>query len=322
MQSVDRVPRATDVEGDVCGAPLEEGSIDVVLEDERRGTGGGHGTAGRAVHRTGGGVCVVFSAKVGQRGGEGESETGLVMEGERGEGRCTSWVVHGECPGDGSTYSAGQANTRPRLSPRPARASLLSLTYSDTTPRLARPTMSFPQPHPRFSVLSSSSLASLDHLSPAASSTRFSLPSAPSINTALAAPKPGIRPNIYERNLNKTRTAEVSASAFAFLFSEVVQYTQKRVSGIADLERRYVRSCLVSAVDPDRACRLNTLGYRVGVRVLELMIWRNESSSKTPKREIRFLPALMSIHTHVWRAVFGKPADAIEKSVENPDECE
>lgn len=67
--------------------------------------------------------------------------------------------------------------------------------------------------------------------------------------------------------------------------------------------------------------RLNTLGYRVGVRVLELMSWRNESSSKAPKREIHFLPELRSIHTQVWRAVFGKPADAIEKSVENPDEC-
>jgi len=112
-----------------------------------------------------------------------------------------------------------------------------------------------------------------------------------------------VRPNIYDRPLNKTRAAEVSASAFAFLFSEVVQYTQKRVSGINDLERR-----------------LNTLGYRVGVRVLELMSWRNEATAKAPKREIRFLPALMSIHTQVWRAVFGKPADAIEKSVENADE--
>ena len=67
--------------------------------------------------------------------------------------------------------------------------------------------------------------------------------------------------------------------------------------------------------------RLNTLGYRIGTRVLELMAWRNESAAKAPKRETRFLPALMSIHTHVWRAVFGKPADAIEKSVENADEC-
>ncbi|KAJ7190920.1 NO signaling/Golgi transport ligand-binding domain-containing protein, partial [Mycena pura] len=50
------------------------------------------------------------------------------------------------------------------------------------------------------------------------------------------------------------------------------------------------------------------------------MSWRAESISKTPKREIRFLPALMSIHTQVWRTVFGKPADAIEKSLENADE--
>jgi Transport protein particle (TRAPP) component len=66
---------------------------------------------------------------------------------------------------------------------------------------------------------------------------------------------------------------------------------------------------------------LNTLGYRIGTRVLELMVWRTESGSKAPKREIRFLPALMSIHTNVWKAVFGKPADAIEKSVQNEDEC-
>ncbi|KAI0961008.1 hypothetical protein AcV7_000230 [Taiwanofungus camphoratus] len=163
--------------------------------------------------------------------------------------------------------------------------------------------MAYAQPHPRFSVLSSSSLSSAEHLSAAGSSTRFSLPSAPSINTASSTPKPGARPNIYDRPLNKTRTAEVSASASAFLFSEVVQYTHQRVSGINDLERR-----------------LNTLGYRVGMRVLELLAWRTEAATKVPKREIRFLPALMAIHTQVWRAVFGRPADAIEKSVENADE--
>ncbi|KAF8557378.1 TRAPP I complex [Imleria badia] len=122
-----------------------------------------------------------------------------------------------------------------------------------------------------------------------------------------------MRPNIYDRNLNRTRTAEISASAFAFLFSEMVQYTQKRVSGINDLERRHVYFLSLSLSLTTH--RLNTLGYRVGVRVLELMVWRAESSSKTPKREIRFLPALMSIHTQVWRAVFGRPADAIEKNM-------
>jgi hypothetical protein len=97
---------------------------------------------------------------------------------------------------------------------------------------------------PRFSVLSSSSA---DHLSPTSSYTRFSLPSA-SIATAAGTPKPSSRPNIYDRPLNKTRTAEVSASAFPFLFSEIVQYMQKRVSGIDDLERRYARTITLTRI--------------------------------------------------------------------------
>ncbi|EKM83660.1 hypothetical protein AGABI1DRAFT_117157 [Agaricus bisporus var. burnettii JB137-S8] len=165
--------------------------------------------------------------------------------------------------------------------------------------------MAYSQPHPRLSLLSNSSQSSVDQFSPTSSSTRFSVPPTPSIHSTLGSVKPpsGPRPNIYDRNLNKTRTSEVSASAFTFLFSEIVQYTQKRVGGINDLERR-----------------LNTLGYRIGSRVLELMAWRAESSSKAPKREIRLVPALMVIHTQVWKAVYGKAADAIEKSVENADE--
>lgn len=99
--------------------------------------------------------------------------------------------------------------------------------------------MAYTQPHPRLSVVSTSSRSSLDHLSPTTTSTRFSLPSISSANTAVASTKPGPnRPNIYDRNLNKTRGTEVSGAAFAFLFSEIVQYTQKRVSGINDLERQ------------------------------------------------------------------------------------
>ena len=105
--------------------------------------------------------------------------------------------------------------------------------------------MAHPPPS-RFSVLSSSSA---ELLSPTNSSTRFSLPSAPSVVTApIGTPKPLSRPNIYDRPLNKTRTAEVSASAFAFLFSEVVQYMQKRVSGINDLERRYAPTIALTRI--------------------------------------------------------------------------
>ncbi|KAF9424457.1 TRAPP subunit trs31 [Podila epigama] len=105
--------------------------------------------------------------------------------------------------------------------------------------------------------------------------------------------------NILERNLNKSRGAEISLNAFAFMFSEMLQYTQKRVHGIQDLERK-----------------LNELGYRVGTRVLDLLIWRDKNS----KRETRVLGMLYFIHTTVWKALFGKQADSLEKSTENEDE--
>lgn len=46
------------------------------------------------------------------------------------------------------------------------------------------------------------------------------------------------RKSIYDRHLNRTQRSELSKSSFAFLFGEMVQYTQKRVSGIQDLEKK------------------------------------------------------------------------------------
>jgi len=45
---------------------------------------------------------------------------------------------------------------------------------------------------------------------------------------------------IYHRPLNRTKTAELSQASFAYLFSEMVSYAQRRVTGIQDLEKRYV----------------------------------------------------------------------------------
>jgi len=47
------------------------------------------------------------------------------------------------------------------------------------------------------------------------------------------------KPNIYDRNLNRSRGLELSHSAFTLLFAEMVSYTQNKVEGIAELERRY-----------------------------------------------------------------------------------
>ncbi|EMR08529.1 hypothetical protein PNEG_03010 [Pneumocystis murina B123] len=105
--------------------------------------------------------------------------------------------------------------------------------------------------------------------------------------------------SIFERNLNRIKGTEISQAAFSFLFGEIVRYTQKRVQGIYELEKR-----------------LNIQGYRVGQKLLELISWRE----KKYKREIRILGILQFIFSNVWKALFNKQADALEKSKENEDE--
>lgn len=48
------------------------------------------------------------------------------------------------------------------------------------------------------------------------------------------------RKSIYDRHLNRSQRSELSKASFAFLFGEMVQYAQKRVSGIQDLEKKSV----------------------------------------------------------------------------------
>ncbi|KAI8844438.1 NO signaling/Golgi transport ligand-binding domain-containing protein [Chytriomyces cf. hyalinus JEL632] len=105
---------------------------------------------------------------------------------------------------------------------------------------------------------------------------------------------------ILDRTLAKGKgTNETSLAAFSFLFSELIQYSQKRVAGIADLEKR-----------------LANLGYRVGLRTLELTLWRE----KNAKRETRVLQMLLFINSTLWKALFAKPADSLQKSNDNDDE--
>ncbi|KAI9218466.1 transport protein particle subunit trs31 [Blastocladiella britannica] len=109
----------------------------------------------------------------------------------------------------------------------------------------------------------------------------------------------GATRSILDRNPNRLRNSEVSLSAFGFLFSELVQHAQRSAKGISDLERT-----------------LNLVGYRVGQRYLELLVFRDRGS----KRDTRLLNVLLFINTNVWKQVFGKPADVLEKSSENEDE--
>ena len=49
---------------------------------------------------------------------------------------------------------------------------------------------------------------------------------------------PSNRKTIYDRNLNRSRTAELSRASFALLFGEMIGYAQRRVKGTQDLEKR------------------------------------------------------------------------------------
>lgn len=117
-----------------------------------------------------------------------------------------------------------------------------------------------------------------------------------STNSYSGSPRRGA---IYDRSLQRKR-GEVSESAMALVICEAVQYLQKQAKGISDLEER-----------------LNRLGYHIGQRVLELITLRE---GKSAKRETKVLGILQFVHTMVWRALFGRPADALERSTEDPSQ--
>ncbi|CCG82144.1 putative Pantothenate kinase [Taphrina deformans PYCC 5710] len=110
----------------------------------------------------------------------------------------------------------------------------------------------------------------------------------------------GRRPDIYSRNLLRAAKSEASLSAMSFLFSALVQQVQKNVKGIPELERK-----------------LSDHGYRIGQRCLELYTYRD---IKNKKRETRLLGILQWIYTVLWKNLFGKTADTLEKSREANDE--
>ncbi|KAJ2806852.1 Trafficking protein particle complex subunit 31 [Coemansia guatemalensis] len=104
---------------------------------------------------------------------------------------------------------------------------------------------------------------------------------------------------LLEQSTAKPRRDKVGLGTFAFLFAEIIRYSQNRVLGIQDLE-----------------AKMNEIGKRVGVRVFELLMWRE----KNVHRETRVLQTLVFINTVVWRALFEKQADSLGRSTENDDE--
>ncbi|UNI19670.1 Trafficking protein particle complex subunit 31 [Purpureocillium takamizusanense] len=123
-------------------------------------------------------------------------------------------------------------------------------------------------------------------------------------SSAPAVKEPGLRvpssgKTIYHRPLNRSKTAELSQASFAYLFGEMVTYAQRRVKGIQELEQR-----------------LNLQGHPIGIKLLDLLLYREPPRSQLRPQTI--ISLLHFIKQNVWQHLFGRQADRLEKS-NNPD---
>ncbi|CAJ0587208.1 unnamed protein product, partial [Mesorhabditis spiculigera] len=102
--------------------------------------------------------------------------------------------------------------------------------------------------------------------------------------------------SILDKSLSKGK-AEVNLSTFAVLFSEIIAYVQQRVKTTDQLHDKLV-----------------SLGKSVGIRMLDLIVLRE----KGYKRETRLLGMLMFLKSTVWKNLFGKEADRLERANDDP----
>lgn len=85
--------------------------------------------------------------------------------------------------------------------------------------------------------------------------------------------------NILDKTLTKGKN-EVSLSLFALVFSEIIQYSQKSCTSVAELQDK-----------------IHALGYDVGSRLLDLYVFRDKNS----KRETKLINMLLFIKTTLWK---------------------
>jgi hypothetical protein len=95
------------------------------------------------------------------------------------------------------------------------------------------------------------------------------------------------------------REKQVALSAFALVFSELVQYQMTKIRSSAELEMN-----------------LEKMGTDIGKRVLDALFYRE----RLTKRELTEVGILQFITTTCWKALWGKSADSLERSTERDDE--
>lgn len=142
---------------------------------------------------------------------------------------------------------------------------------------------------------SSSMTPSLSHVSHV---SQVSSVSSASSSLTSSDSKGAPKVSIVDKELTKGKK-EVALASFSYLFCELVQYTMVRTETETEIEKR-----------------LSDAGYGIGLRVLELLSHRE----KACRREKNLIAMLQFIHTVVWKSLFGRVSDGLEKSRERDDE--
>ena len=155
---------------------------------------------------------------------------------------------------------------------------------------------------------------------------------------------------ILDRSL-EANSKEVSLSSFSFLFSEMVQYCRDRAEQLSDLERKLeelgyrvggrslelctyrdkpgrretkVREiCSEETTRVQRhyaACSMQHAGTGCSMLALVVVVPLRHGDTSHTIVGAQMLGILTFIQTSVWTSLFGKPADDIQKSVENEGE--
>lgn len=75
---------------------------------------------------------------------------------------------------------------------------------------------------------------------------------------------------------------------------------------------------LIGAAFPPSTPRLNFQGYPLGLRLLDLLLYREPGRSQV--RPTRILPLLQFIHSTLWPHLFGRRADSLERSSSSASE--
>ncbi|KAI8461854.1 NO signaling/Golgi transport ligand-binding domain-containing protein [Phakopsora pachyrhizi] len=125
--------------------------------------------------------------------------------------------------------------------------------------------------------------------------------------------------SIYSRPISSNSSSSINLSSSSSLISsataissnnshqllsqsEIIRYTQQRVDGISEFEKKDSLNGSVNALKSLSTIKSSNSNFGGGIRLT------------------RLVPVLSWIHTTLWKTIVGKTADILEHSNENEDE--